>query len=133
MRLGRAALEQGQMAAARAAWQAAGHWAELLPLCALQADLATLRTLLASVCPTLQSYSSAQKGLMYSLHTLLASVRTVQCLCDSLGGKQYNALHQGVLLATVCSVLCLPGTLLATLRTLLASVRPTRHTIHDQT
>ena len=51
MRLGRAALELGQMAAARAAWQAAGHWAELLPLCALQADLATLRTLLASVRP----------------------------------------------------------------------------------
>ena len=37
------------MGAARAAWQAAGHWSELLPLCALQADLAALRTLLASV------------------------------------------------------------------------------------
>ena len=37
------------MAAARAAWQAAGHWEELLPLCALQADLVALRSLTAQV------------------------------------------------------------------------------------
>ena len=52
MRLGKAAVEQGQMAAARAAWQAAGHWAELLPLCALQADLVALRSLTAQARPS---------------------------------------------------------------------------------
>ncbi|KAK9864759.1 hypothetical protein WJX84_012411 [Apatococcus fuscideae] len=42
---GRAAAAYGQLEAAAQAWQAAGHWAELLPLLALQGDFAALRSL----------------------------------------------------------------------------------------
>lgn len=42
---GRAAAAYGQLEAAARAWQAAGHWAELLPLLALQGDFAALRSL----------------------------------------------------------------------------------------
>ena len=42
---GRAAAAFGQLAAAAQAWQAAGHWAELLPLLALQGDFPALRSL----------------------------------------------------------------------------------------
>lgn len=41
--LGRTALAYGQINSARECWQAAGHWEQLLPLCALQGDFSSLR------------------------------------------------------------------------------------------
>ncbi len=55
--MGRAAAAYGKFSVAKECWEAAGHWSELLPLCALQGDFASLRsyaaTLSAKVSPTL--------------------------------------------------------------------------------
>ena len=48
---GRAAAAFGQLGAAAQAWQAAGHWAELLPLLALQGNFPALRSLQHNVLP----------------------------------------------------------------------------------
>ena len=49
MVLGRTALTFGQIAAARECWHAAGHWSQLLPLCALQGDFDAIRRYIAAV------------------------------------------------------------------------------------
>ncbi|KAK9868616.1 hypothetical protein WJX84_006947 [Apatococcus fuscideae] len=84
---GRAAAAYGQLEAAAQAWQAAGHWAELVPLLALQGDFAALRSLqhnedreaqvmaaslLANVEPRMSQASTFSGGVMptraFSLH-----------------------------------------------------------------
>ena len=50
--MGRAAAAYGKFQAAREAFAAAGQWVELMPLCALQGDFASLRDYAARVSGT---------------------------------------------------------------------------------
>ena len=47
--LGRTALTFGHIAAARECWHTAGHWSQLLPLCALLGDFDAIRRYIAAV------------------------------------------------------------------------------------
>ena len=67
--MGRAAAAYGKFQAAREAFAAAGQWVELMPLCALQGDFASLR-----------DYAARVSGTQVCLG-LLACLRVCMCMC----------------------------------------------------
>ena len=82
--IGRAAAAYGKFAAARDSLEAAGQWAELMPLCALQGDFDAIRDYAARVSGTqVRPKGSVRVVLCCLLVLYMHSGRWLRCACSA--------------------------------------------------